>query len=366
MLKVFWMELKRTLRRKASLLVFFLVPVLVVLVSLFFLQAYNLQIVKIGIYNEDKSLWAMLLMRFIRSVLRQENIVTLGEDYEDLLKKGEINAVIVIPKGFSAKLYSKQQADMLFIPSPVDLHLSTTIFKVLDSVLADFQGSAFFDPRVLQYIFTASDYPTPRLVMKNPNLKFSDLIFPFVVFFTSILVVVSTSCVSTFLDRENKLNEMFLLYNLRWWEYSTGKVLAHAFLGFVISASAYVFAALVMRSYVNPSIVLFLITNVAFLYSSIGFLISALSTDKSMANLLGISLIGLSLFSSGFLMPVTALSGPIKQLLMITPVFKTMYLVREYQINGVVPLHEAYGIAIWTLTFFILAIFAGKMVIRRR
>lgn len=202
MFRIAIVELKRILKKRSSLMMIIAAPVLVVLISLLFMQGYNLQTMKLGIYNEDNSIWSSLVMRFIGTILRQENIVKVDQNYEKLLKKGKLNAVIVIPKGFAAKLYSKQPTQMIFIPSPIDLHLAAAIYNVLDSVLADFQGSAFFDPKVLRYIFTESDYPVPRLTLKDSELRFSDLISPFIVFFTAILITVSLASVSTFLDRE--------------------------------------------------------------------------------------------------------------------------------------------------------------------
>ncbi|KUK34056.1 MAG: ABC-2 type transporter, partial [Thermotoga sp. 47_83] len=239
MFRITVVELKRILKKRSSLMMIIASPVLVVLISLLFMQGYNLQTMKLGIYNEDNSIWSSLVMRFIGTILRQENIVKVDQNYEELLKKGKLNAVIVIPKGFAAKLYSKQPTQMIFIPSPIDLHLAAAIYNVLDSVLADFQGSAFFDPKVLRYIFTESDYPVPRLTLKDSELRFSDLISPFIVFFTAILITVSLASVSTFLDREKNLHEMFLVYNLPARKYACGKILAYTVIGASVSFIAY-------------------------------------------------------------------------------------------------------------------------------
>ncbi|WP_296903817.1 ABC transporter permease, partial [Thermotoga sp.] len=247
-IKLALIELKRIFKRRMSLITIAITPVLVVLISLFFMQSYNLQSMKLGIYNEDNSIWSSLIMRFIGTILRQENIVKVGKDYEELLKEGKLNAVIVIPKGFAVKLYAKQPTRMIFIPSPVDLHLAAAIYNVLDSILEDFQGSAFFDPKVLKYIFTESEYPVPRLALKDSTLRFSDLVSPFIIFFTGILITVSLACVSTFLDREKNLHEMFLVYNLPWWEYALGKIVAYTVLGVSVSMMAYVLIRILTES----------------------------------------------------------------------------------------------------------------------
>lgn len=365
MFRITVVELKRILKKRSSLMMIIASPVLVVLISLLFMQGYNLQTMKLGIYNEDNSIWSSLVMRFIGTILRQENIVKVDQNYEELLKEGKLNAVIVIPKGFAAKLYSKQPTQMIFIPSPIDLHLAAAIYNVLDSVLADFQGSAFFDPKVLRYIFTESDYPVPRLTLKNSELRFSDLISPFVVFFTAILITVSLASVSTFLDREKNLHEMFLVYNLPAWKYACGKILAYTVIGVSVSFIAYTLTAILIGDSLGFFITSVLILLNALLHTSVGFLVSSISPDKSLANILGVSVIGISLFSSGFAIPISNLPDILRRIAMSTPVFRTMYALRVYQLEHTVDNRSIFVVLLWTTVLFSISVLSGKFVIRR-
>jgi ABC-2 type transport system permease protein len=365
MFRITVVELKRILKKRSSLMMIIASPVLVVLISLLFMQGYNLQTMKLGIYNEDNSIWSSLVMRFVGTILRQENIVKVDQNYEELLKEGKLNAVIVIPKGFAAKLYSKQPTQMIFIPSPIDLHLSAAIYNVLDSVLADFQGSAFFDPKVLRYIFTESDYPVPRLTLKNSELRFSDLISPFVVFFTAILITVSLASVSTFLDREKNLHEMFLVYNLPAWKYACGKILAYTVIGVSVSFIAYALTAILIGDSLGFFVTSVLILLNALLHTSVGFLVSSISPDKSLANILGVSVIGISLFSSGFAIPISNLPDILRRIAMSTPVFRTMYALRVYQLEHTVDNRSIFVVLLWTTVLFSISVLSGKFVIRR-
>ncbi|KHC91594.1 hypothetical protein Mc24_06030 [Thermotoga sp. Mc24] len=365
MFRITVVELKRILKKRSSLLMIITAPVLVVLISLLFMQGYNLQTMKLGIYNEDNSIWSSLVMRFIGTILRQENIVKVDQNYEKLLKEGKLNAVIIIPKGFAAKLYSKQPTQMIFIPSPIDLHLAAAIYNVLDSVLADFQGSAFFDPKVLRYIFTESDYPVPRLTLKDSELRFSDLISPFVVFFTAILITVSLASVSTFLDREKNLHEMFLVYNLPAWKYACGKILAYTVVGASVSFIAYTLTVILTGDSLGFLITSVLILLNALLHTSVGFLVSSISPDKSLANILGVSVIGISLFSSGFAIPVSNLPDILRRITMSTPVFRTMYALRVHQLEHTVDNHSIFVVLLWTVVLFSISVLSGKFVIRR-
>jgi ABC-2 type transport system permease protein len=365
MFRIAIVELKRILKKRSSLMMIIASPVLVVLISLLFMQGYNLQTMKLGIYNEDNSIWSSLVMRFIGTILRQENIVKVDQNYEELLKEGKLNAVIVIPKGFAAKLYSKQPTQMIFIPSPIDLHLSAAIYNVLDSVLADFQGSAFFDPKVLRYIFTESDYPVPRLTLKNSELRFSDLISPFVVFFTAILITVSLASVSTFLDREKNLHEMFLVYNLPARKYACGKILAYTVIGASVSFIAYTLTAILIGDNLGFFVTSVLILLNALLHTSVGFLVSSISPDKSLANILGVSVIGISLFSSGFAIPISNLPDILRRIAMSTPVFRTMYALRVYQLEHTIDNRSIFVVLLWTVVLFSISVLSGKFVIRR-
>ncbi|MBZ4661659.1 MAG: type transporter [Thermotoga sp.] len=365
MFRIAIVELKRILKKRSSLMMIIAAPVLVVLISLLFMQGYNLQTMKLGIYNEDNSIWSSLVMRFIGTILRQENIVKVDQNYEKLLKEGKLNAVIVIPKGFAAKLYSKQPTQMIFISSPIDLHLAAAIYNVLDSVLADFQGSAFFDPKVLRYIFTESDYPVPRLTLKDSELRFSDLISPFIVFFTAILITVSLASVSTFLDREKNLHEMFLVYNLPARKYACGKILAYTVIGASVSFIAYALTVILTGDNLGFFVTSVLILLNALLHTSVGFLVSSISPDKSLANILGVSVIGISLFSSGFAIPISNLPDILRRIAMSTPVFRTMYALRVYQLEHTVDNRSIFVVLLWTTVLFSISVLSGKFVIRR-
>jgi ABC-2 type transport system permease protein len=365
MFRITVVELKRILKKRSSLMMIIASPVLVVLISLLFMQGYNLQTMKLGIYNEDNSIWSSLVMRFIGTILRQENIVKVDQNYEKLLKEGKLNAVIVIPKGFAAKLYSKQPTQMIFISSPIDLHLAAAIYNVLDSVLADFQGSAFFDPKVLRYIFTESDYPVPRLTLKDSELRFSDLISPFIVFFTAILITVSLASVSTFLDREKNLHEMFLVYNLPARKYACGKILAYTVIGASVSFIAYALTVILTGDNLGFFVTSVLILLNALLHTSVGFLVSSISPDKSLANILGVSVIGISLFSSGFAIPISNLPDILRRIAMSTPVFRTMYALRVYQLEHTVDNRSIFVVLLWTTVLFSISVLSGKFVIRR-
>ncbi|MCD6551806.1 ABC transporter permease, partial [Thermotoga sp.] len=205
----------------------------------------------------------------------------------------------------------------------------------------------------------------PRLALKDSTLRFSDLVSPFIIFFTGILITVSLACVSTFLDREKNLHEMFLVYNLPWWEYALGKIVAYTVLGVSVSMMAYVLIRILTESNMSFALAFSLIVLNSIFHTSVGFLVSAVSTDKSLANILGVSVIGISLFSSGFAIPISNLPEHLKRIAMATPVFRIMYALRIYQVEHVVDVRSILYVGIWAIVFLVLSIFSGKLIIRR-
>ncbi|HIP92550.1 MAG TPA: ABC transporter permease [Thermotoga sp.] len=362
-------ELKRIFKRLGSIMVVFIAPVLVAILASAFFSGYEFQTMKLGVYLEDKSLPAQLTVKLLTSFFKGKSVIEVSSNFDDLLIEGKLNAVIIIPEGFTQSLYKKKRTYLPFIPSPVDLQVASAIYRVVNSLFTDLEGSAFFDPQILKYLFVDKGYPSPRLVMKNSkeSIDFESLISPSVIFFSSVLIIISLLSLSVVSDNEKGILDLYISMNLKWWEYSLGKILSYAALGFIISMLACIMIIFTTNINIPVKWILILSMLNALFHSSIGFVVSSLSPTRNVASLVAVSLIGLFFFMSGTIVPVSSLPEILKALSIKTFPFKIVYILRRIQIYGSLGISkEILYLIIWCSISLVLAVFLGKIPLKRR
>ena len=366
---IMFYELKRIFKRFGSIMVVFIAPALVVILASAFFSGYEFQTMKLGIYLEDKSLPAQLTMKLLTSFFKGKSVVEVSKNFDELLIKGELNAVVIIPKGFTQRLYKKQRTYLPFVPSPVDLQVASAIYRVVNSLFADLEGSAFFDPQILKFLFVDKGYPSPRLVMKNSkkSIDFVSLISPSVIFFSSVLVVISLLSLSVVSDGERGILDLYISMDLKWWEYSLGKIVSYTILGFTISMLACIILLLVTNINIPVGWVLILSLLNALFHSSVGFIVSSLSPTRNTASLVAVSLIGLFFFMSGTIVPVSSLPESFKVLSVKTLPFKIVYVLRKIQLYSTSGISkEILYLLLWCSISLVLAVFLGKIPLKRK
>jgi len=99
--------LKVLLRKKGNILVFFLLPIIGMLVSVAVYGNVRSASVRIGVIDNDQS---ALAGDFIQSISQQETmkIMALADnEKESQISSGKVDCVLVIPKGFAEGVYNK-------------------------------------------------------------------------------------------------------------------------------------------------------------------------------------------------------------------------------------------------------------------
>jgi len=99
--------LKVLLRKKGNILVFFVLPIIGMLVSMGVYGNVGSGSVHIGLINNDRS---VLAEDFVQSINEQQNMkvtVITGGEKESQISTGKVEYVLVIPEGFSNGIYNR-------------------------------------------------------------------------------------------------------------------------------------------------------------------------------------------------------------------------------------------------------------------
>ncbi|ABV33030.1 ABC transporter permease [Pseudothermotoga lettingae] len=367
MIRLILTEVNRVFKNKLSFLIMFLVPIVVVFLTLIMFNSFSVLNTKIGILNLDDDPLSRFTVGTVMSLFRGGTISYVGPNYQSKLLSGEYSAIVIIPKDFSKNLYAAKQTTLSFIPSPVDLQVSTIVYRLFNSMFEDLQGSPFFDPQVMKYLFTSPGYPAPKLILpeKEKLMSFESLLTPIAIFLSAAFVIIAISCSSTTLDRQIKLTDMYMTYNLSGFLYIAAKVIAYSLIGMVESAIAcLIFVSIGV--YLPVGLLIFLTFMNSFFHASFGVMLSCITDNLQIASLLGVGTIIVSFFLSGMVVPISSMPEIVQTISKYSPLFSVNYVLRKSQIYDVVSAAELIKVALIAVTTFALVLLTGAFNFKRR
>ncbi len=360
-------DLKRIFKSRISVLIIVLVPLLVVLLTTVLFSSYSLFNARIGVVNQDTDPLSRFTVGIIMSLFRGGTISYAGPDYQERLLQGEYSAIVVIPKDFTKDLYAAKQTSIRFIPSPVDLQISSAMYQLFKSMFEDLQGSPFFDPQVIRYLFASPGYPAPKLIMSEREelLSFKSLLTPIAVFLCAAFVILALSCTSIVMDRESGLTDLYLSMKINRVSYTVSKIAAFTTVGIVESLIASLLF-LLLKVELPIGLLLVLILLNSFFHAALGVFLSYMAVNTHVANLFSLSLVVISFFLSGMIVPIASMPRVIQLFSRLSPLFVMNYALRKAQLYSTVKIGELSIVIIMSVLTFTMTIASTMLCFRRR
>lgn len=331
-MKLLYYEYIKLFSKPSTYIVILFVPITFVLISSLFFSSVNTTELSIGVYSKDKSPLSKFTVGVVVSLFRGGTIKYVDENYEKLLKNGELNAVVLIPEDFTTSLFAGKKTTLKYIPSPVNTELAAAAYIVFKQMFEDLGGGPFFNPKVLREMYTASSVPAPELIT-DKSLDFSQAFAPSIIFIVTMFVgiVIGSGLISY--EKEigifkplalSKINVSFyfLLKFLVLFSISTVS-------GLISYMIFYIFGLKVPFSYF-----LLLLPINALFYSSLGLLISVILPNSLSSNIVGSTFAVLFLISSGSLISTNQLYKSLRFLITSSMIYKSTYIIRNIQFFG--------------------------------
>ena len=360
-------DLKRIFKNRLSLFTIITVPLLVILLTTILFNSYSLFRARIGIVNQDTDPLSRFTVGIVMSLFKGSTISYAGPDYEKRLLNGEYNAIVVIPRDFSKDLYAARQTTMTFIPSPIDLQVSSIMYQLFRSMFEDLQGSPFFDPQVIRYLFASPGYPAPKLIMseKEELLSFKSLLTPIAIFLSAAFVVLALSCGSIVNEKENGLIDIYLSSNLNHMSYTISKIFSYTILGIIESFIAFVLF-IFLKVHLPVGLLILLIFLNSFFHACVGVLLSYSAGSTQTASLFGLSVVVVSFFLSGMIVPISSMPQSVQTIAKYFPLFLVNYTLRKTQIYGLIGTNELITMVVVSTIIFSLTTVVGIFYFKRR
>lgn len=252
---------------------------------------------------------------------------------DGLLDAGTVQAAIVIPSGFGARIAARTASDVQVLLDGTDSNTATIIQNYVDLVSARFSESLIV--RLLGR--RPGGFPTvePR-IWYNPELKTAFWMVPGVI--CLILLVSTLVLTSMAITREREMGtlEQLIVSPIRSFELILGKTLPFALIGFVDVILVMAGGRIIFNVPIRGSIPFLLAMSLAFILTTlgIGLFISTISRTQSQAMMSAIFFIMPAMLLSGIFNPIDNMPVAVQYITYLNPLRYFGKIARDVLLKG--------------------------------
>lgn len=331
-------ELWQISRDKRSLLIIFVLPVFLLIL---FGYAITLDVhdIKLAVYDKDKT---QSSRDFINNFSSSPyfKIVTFPEsdnDINDLLDRGIVQCVIVIPKGFSKALSTKENVKVQFLIDGVDANTATVILNYVNS------ATRFYSANFTQEFLKSKGIKVTQPINLEPqfwynkDLNTTQFFIPGLI--AMILIIISVILTSISLVREKELGtiEQIKVSPVSSLQLIIGKIIPYLFISIIIAALILIMGYFLFGVEVKGNYMLLFAGTICYLMAtlSMGVFISTIAESQQVAFQISQLISQLpTVILSGFIFPIESMPRPIQILTNITPAKYYIIILRNILIKG--------------------------------
>lgn len=327
-LKMAWYEIKKVVRNRGVLIISIIIPVVLAYFGSSFYPIDMTQNFQLALYNEDKSLLGNFAFILIKQFLNFDNTLEIKNDDQltQLIKEGEYDSIVIIPKGFTSNLMDKKQTTLYVVPNPHKIQNSMMIYTGFKAVFDELAGipeikvgstTEFLlgggigidetrpKPEIKMLIPSQED--GSLIVSETSNLSINDMFAPIVAVVAILLLSMIGIANSTGQSREVGLLDLYISNGLKSHEFLISKLIAYTIIGFVAGLfSWYMFRFFGVQSQANPFNLILLVLISVISFTSFGLFLSSFLKTARGSSFLVTAMIGGMLVFGGVLIPIPA------------------------------------------------------------
>ncbi len=320
-------ELHHIFRDPKSLIIIFIMPVFMVFIYGYAIS-FDLNNINIGIIDYSKSdLSKKLTGKFLNNKYFTLTGPGAGEErsleaYENQLKSGDIDEVMIIPGDFSEKVRNRTPVDIGFIIDGSDSNTANIIYQYNEMVLFSF----IEDYQNIQNMLNIS-----TKIYFNPELKSAYFFIPGIN--AILLMMISALLTSLSMSREKESGSIDLIFisPVKSHEIIIGKTIAYVFVAFSVEALILLFSKFWFGLPIRGDILTLFFFSLIFIFTglSLGIMISMAAPDQKTAMLATLLATMLpSIMLSGFIFPITSLGRILRIISSIVPATYFLKIIR--------------------------------------
>ncbi|SDO64256.1 ABC transporter permease [Clostridium gasigenes] len=316
--------LKLIFRKKSSILVFMLLPIMSIFISKYF-NTTTQQDIKIGIYDEDKSTVSKDLAEYL---INKENfkVFYIEKDYIDskILNKA-VDSVIVLDKGFEESIIngSLSKIDMVSIKGQEVTVWQENYINYYISDLLDISKSCSGNSE--QFFKVYNDFKEQKLSIKNEkvsditqSLGVSKQSIAFLLVFMLTGATISAGTIAR--DKSNRVFKRLMASPLKMYKYILGNFIAN-FIMNILQIVVILIAAKILKLDFHMSMAMIFITLGVFSLVSValGMFIASISSSSAQVGQISNAIIVPTCMLSGCFWPIELMPSIMQKVALILP-----------------------------------------------
>ena len=350
-------EFFHILRDPRSLTMVFIAP-LVMIFILGYSISYDLNRIDAAVIDLSQSRLSKALLKAfagnsifsIRTRAGNRNGTLSLAAAEDLLRRGEIKEIIVIPADFSRRLSAHGQSDVGVIIDGSDTNIANLVFQYNERIFLDFIAKMRNAGQLLKI---------DTKIYFNPEVKSQFFFIPGLV--AVILLMISAMLTSLSIAKERETGSIALLFisPLKSREIIIGKTIPYIIVALLDGVFILLFARFWFGIPIRGSLAVLLFFALLYIVAglSLGILISTSAPSQRVAMLATLLITMLpSFLLSGFIFPLDSLSPVLQAISYVIPATYFLRIIRGVILKGAELRHFLFeGGMLITLSMILLA-----------
>lgn len=354
-------QLKRDWRFMFSLL--FIPAILLILYG--YALNFDIKNVSFGAIDFDRS---ELSRDFVNSLKFSEyfQLKNCPNDYRegiDLLQKGKISFLLVIPKGFKRSLERKENVSIQCFIDGSDSNKGAVVLGYLNAYI-NYYNQKFLLRRENLFLRKELLGVSPRIYY-NQELKTTNFLIPGLIGFILMITTVLSTSLSVVREKERGTLEHLYVTPLNSFEIAVGKIIPYIIISLLATTIIILFAKFLFGIDIRGSYSLLFLSTCLYISCTLlmGFLISTIAETQRTAFLLAIltSLLP-SILLSGFIFPIENMPKIIQVITYFVPARYYIKSMRYIILKGAsLSSFSNQILSLLVLSLFLLAVILRRM-----
>ena len=328
-------EFRQIARDRRSLMVLLFVPAFFLLLYGYALS-FDVQNIDLAVHDNDRSQSSRELVNaFVRSgYFRLAADVSSSREYEELIDRGDVRAVLVIPAGLQRDLLTGHRVPVQVIINGDNSNTATTVMGYALSVLrtapAEYQVRGSSGPG-------APLITVESRVWYNPQLRSALFLIPGLIAYIGMISAVISTSLSVVREKERGTMEQVRMAPLGTGAYIVGKTLPYFVISLATSLFIVVASMLLFRLPMNGSWLLLILALSLYLAGALGLglMISTLAESQQVAFQIAVLASFLpTMMLSGFVFPIASMPAPIQAITYVVPARYFIVALRSIVLKG--------------------------------
>lgn len=328
-------EFRQIARDRRSLMVLLFVPAFFLLLYGYALN-FDVQNIQLAVHDSDRSQASRdLVNAFVESGYFQLAAdVSSAREYEQLIDRGDVRAVLVLPAGLQRDLLNGHRVPVQVIVNGDNSNTATTVMGYALLVLQT--ASAQYQAQTRVRGGTAMINVESR-VWYNPQLRSALFLIPGLIAYIGMISAVISTSLSVVREKERGTMEQVRMAPLGTGSYIIGKTLPYFAISLVTSVFIVLASMVLFGLPMNGSWILLILALSLYLAGALGLglMISTVAESQQVAFQLAVLSSFLpTMILSGFVFPIASMPAPIQAITFVVPARYFIVALRSIVLKG--------------------------------